>query len=572
MAITNADIAAIFNKVADLLEIKGENPFKVRAYRNAARTVENIGKSLVDLVNEGYDLTKLPGIGHDLSEYIKEIVTTGKFSKLQKLEKEIPSHLVDMLSIEGLGPKRIKVLYETLHVESMEDLRRAAESGEILKLPGFGPTLVEKILKGIRLAKKAGHRFRIDVAKNYAQDLVNYIKQIDGIIHIDVAGSYRRRKETVGDLDILVTAKDWDKVTEHFVKYSGIKEIVSKGPTRSTVILKSDLQVDLRSVPNESYGAALHYFTGSKAHNIAIRTRGVKLGLKINEYGVFKGEKRVGGEKEEDVFKSVGLPYIEPELRENRGEIEAAEAGKLPKLVKLDDIVGDLHMHTRYTDGKNSIEEMAEAAMKKGYKYIAITDHSKRVTVAKGLDEKRLLEQIEEIDKINEKLKNFTILKGIEVDILEDGSLDLSNDVLKELDVVVGAVHSKFKLSREKQTTRVLKAMDNPYFNILAHPTGRLIGSREGYDIDIEKILNHAKENGCYLEINAQPERLDLNDINAKLAKEMGIKMAISTDAHNIFSLDYMQYGVYQARRGWCEKEDILNTHSLKELKKLLKR
>ena len=572
MAITNADIAAIFNKTADLLEIKGENPFKVRAYRNAARTIENIGKSLAELVNEGYDLTKLPGIGHDLSEYIKEIVTTGEFSKLENLEKEVPPHLVEMLSIEGLGPKRIKILYEKLNVQSMEDLRRAAESGEILKLPGFGPTLVEKILKGIRLAKKAGKRFRIDIAKNYAEDLIKYLKEIEGIIHIDVAGSYRRKKETVGDLDILVTAKDWQKVTDHFVKYPQIKEIVSKGPTRSTIILKSDLQIDLRSVPNESYGAALHYFTGSKAHNIAIRSLGVKLGLKINEYGVFKGEKRVGGEKEEDIFKSVELSYIEPELRENRGEIEAAKIGKLPNLVKLSDIKGDLHTHTKYTDGKNSIEEMAKAALKKGYEYIAITDHSKRVTVAKGLDEKRLLEQIEEIDKINDKLKGITILKGIEVDILEDGSLDLSDDVLKRLDIVVGAVHYKFKLSRQMQTKRVLKAMDNPYFNILAHPTGRLIGQREGIDIDIEKILKHAKENNCFLEINAQPERLDLNDINAKLAKEMGIKMAISTDAHNIYTLDYMEYGVYQARRGWCEKEDILNTHSLKELKKILKR
>ncbi len=572
MAITNADIAAIFEKTADLLEIKGENPFKVRAYRNAARTLENIGKSLVDLVNEGYDLTKLPGIGHDLSEYIKEIIKTGKLSKLEELEKEIPAHLVEMLAVEGLGPKRIKTLYERLQVESMEDLRRAAQSGEILKIPGFGPTLVEKILKGIRLAKKTGERFRYDIAKNYAEDLAAYLKQIKGIIHIDVAGSYRRKKETVGDLDILAIAKNWDDVTNHFVKYEGIKEIVSKGPTRSTVILKSNIQVDLRSVPNESYGAALHYFTGSKAHNIAIRTMGVKLGLKINEYGIFKGAKRVGGEKEEDVFKSVGLPYIEPELRENRGEIEAAKAGKLPKLVKLEDIVGDLHVHTKYTDGKNSIEEMAMAAKERGYEYIAITDHSKRVTVAKGLDEKRLLEQIEEIERINEKLKGITILKGIEVDILEDGSLDLSDDVLKELDIVVGAVHSKFKLSQKKQTLRILKAMDNPYFNILAHPTGRLIGEREGYDIDIEKVLIHAKENRCYLEINAEPLRLDLNDINAKLAKEMGVKMAISTDAHNIFTLRFMEYGVNQARRGWCEKEDILNTYSLKDLKKILKR
>ncbi len=572
MAVTNAEIAAIFKKTADLLEIKGENPFKIRAYRNAARTIENIGKSISDLVKEGYDLTKLPGIGHDLSEYLREITTTGKFSKLEELEKEIPPHLVEMLAIEGLGPKRIKTLYEKLHIESMEDLKRAANSKEIEKLPGFGPTLVKKILKGIKLAKKAGERFRYDVAENYAKDLVEYLKKIEGIIFIEVAGSYRRKKETVGDLDIVIAAKNWDEVTNHFVKYEGVKEIVSKGPTRSTVILKSNLQVDLRSVPEDSFGAALHYFTGSKAHNIAIRKIGVKLGLKINEYGVFKGSQRVAGKSEEELYKSVGLCYIEPELRENRGEIEAAQEGKLPKLVTLEDIKGDLHIHTKYTDGKNSIEEMAKAAMNRGYEYIAITDHSKRVTVAKGLDEKRVLEQIVEIERINDKLKNITILKGIEVDILEDGTLDLSDDVLKNLDIVVGAIHFKFNLSREKQTKRILKAMDNPYFNIFAHPTGRLIGEREGYMFDIEKVFTYAKQNGCFFEINAQPERLDLSDIYVKMAKDMGIKMAVSTDAHNIFTLDYMKYGIYQARRGWCEKEDILNTNSLNSLKKLLER
>ncbi len=572
MAVTNAEIAAIFKKTADLLEIKGENPFKIRAYRNAARTIENIGKSISDLVKEGYDLTKLPGIGHDLSEYLKEITTTGKFSKLEELEKEIPPHLVEMLAIEGLGPKRIKTLYEKLHVESMEDLKRAANSKEIEKLPGFGPTLVKKILKGIKLAKKAGERFRYDVAENYAKDLVEYLKKIEGIIFIEVAGSYRRKKETVGDLDIVIAAKNWDEVTDHFVKYEGVKEVVSKGTTRSTVILKSNLQVDLRSVCEDSFGAALHYFTGSKAHNIAIRKIGVKLGLKINEYGVFKGSQRVAGKSEEELYKSVGLCYIEPELRENRGEIEAAQEGKLPNLVTLDDIRGDLHIHTKYTDGKNSIEDMAKAAMDRGYEYIAITDHSKRVTVAKGLDEKRVLEQIEEIEKINDKLQNITILKGIEVDILEDGTLDLSDEILKRLDIVVGAIHFKFNLSKEKQTKRILKAMDNPYFNILAHPTGRLIGEREGYMFDIEKVFSYAKQNGCFLEINAQPERLDLSDIYVKMAKDMGIKMAVSTDAHNIFSLDYMKYGIYQARRGWCEKEDIINTNSLNSLKKLLKR
>jgi len=573
MAITNSEIATIFKKVADLLEIKGENPFKVRAYRNASRTIENIAKPLSDLVKKGYDLTKLPGIGPDLSKHIKEIVKTGEYSKLKNLEKEIPSHLIDMLAIEGLGPKRVRIIYENLDIKSLDDLKRAAESGKLEKLPGFGPTLIKKILKGIKLAKKAGERFRYDIAQIYAEDIIKYLQNQDNenIIDIVVAGSFRRKKETVGDLDILVTAKNIKKVIDHFVNYNGIKEVVTKGTTRSTVILKSNLQIDLRSVPKESYGAALHYFTGSKSHNIAIRKIALKLGLKINEYGVFKDEKKIAGKSEEEVYRSVGLCYIEPELRENRGEIEAAKNNKLPNLIELSDIKGDLHIHTKYSDGKNSIEEIAKVAIKKGYEYIAITDHSKRVTVANGLDEKRVFEQIEEIDRVSEKL-NIAILKGIEVDILADGSLDLSDDVLKELDIVVGAIHYGFNFSKELQTYRVLKAMDNLYFNILAHPTGRIIGKRKEYDIDLEKIMEHAKDNGCFLEINSQPERLDLNDIDIKLAKDIGVKMGIFTDSHNIFCLDFMNYGINQARRGWCTKDEIINTSSLDELKKLLNR
>ncbi len=571
MAVTNSDIARMFNETADLLEIKGENPFKVRAYRNAARIVQNIAKPLKDLIEEGYELTKIPGIGHDLSEYIKEIVKTGKFSKLERLKSEIPPQLIDMLAIEGLGPKRIRTLYERLHITSMEDLRRAATAGKIEKLPGFGPVLVKKILKGIKLAKKAGERFRLDVAENYARDLVSYLRKIPGILTIEVAGSFRRKKETVGDLDILVTAENWEKVSDHFVKYEGIKETVSKGPTRSSVILDSGLQIDLRSVPKESYGAALHYFTGSKSHNIEIRKLALQKGLKINEYGVFKDEQKIAGATESEVYKAVGLDYIEPELRENRGEIEAVQKGDLPSLVEPDEIRGDLHIHTRYSDGANTIEEMAQAAIDRGYEYIAITDHSKRMSIAGGLDEKAVLKQIEHIQKLNQRYKGFKILKGIEVDILEDGSLDLSDEVLKELDLVVAAIHSKFSLSREKQTYRLLKAMDNPYFIIVAHPTGRLIAQRQPYDIDMQRVIEFAKERGVILEINAQPQRLDLNDIYIKMAKDAGVKMAISTDAHDLFSLEYMRYGLYQARRGWCERVDIVNTKSLSELEKFIK-
>ena len=569
MALSNSEISDIFNQMADMLEIKGANPFKVRAYRNAARTVQNLGKSLEDLVEGGMDLTKLPGIGHDLAEAIVEIIRTGKFSKLEALKKELPEGLDQLLAIEGLGPKRIRQLYDTFHITSLEELAKVAESGEIYNLKGFGPKLVEKILKGVQLAKKAGRRFRFDVAKPFAEGLKAYLREF-GVIKVEVAGSYRRRKETVGDLDILVVAENWEEVTEWFVRYEKVKEVVSKGPTRSTVILRNDLQVDLRSVAKESYGSALNYFTGSKAHNIRLRKMAVERGWKVNEYGIFEGEKRLGGEEEEDLYRLLGLCFIEPELREDRGEIEACLEGRLPKLITPQDIRGDLHMHSKWTDGHATIEEMAKAAKAKGYDYIAITDHSKHLTVAKGLDEKRLRQQIEEIDRLNERLEGITILKGIECDILEDGTMDLPDSVLKELDLVIGAVHYKFNLSKKEQTRRVVKAMQNPYVSILAHPTGRIIGHRNPYELDMGEIFRACKNEKVALELNAQPERLDIDDIYAKSAKEEGIEISIATDAHDIMSLDFMEYGVNQARRGWLEKEDVLNTRSLKDLGAIL--
>ncbi len=572
MALSNSEIADLFNQMADLLEIKGENPFRVRAYRNAARTVQNLGKSLETLLRNGMDLTRLPGIGSDLSDAIEEIVTTGKFSKLEALKKELPEGIDRLLAIEGLGPKRIRQLYDAFGITSLEELAKKAESGEIYTLKGFGPRLVEKILKGVRLAKKAGRRFRFDIARPFAEELRAYLMRLEGVQKVEVAGSYRRRKETVGDLDILVVAENWDDVSEWFVKFEKVKEVVSKGPTRSTVILRNDLQVDLRSVAGESYGSALHYFTGSKAHNIRIRKMAVERGWKINEYGLFEGRRRLGGESEEQMYALMGMAYIEPELREDRGEVEAAREGRLPKLVEPDEIKGDLHTHSTWTDGHATIRQMAEAAKERGYDYIAVTDHSRHLTVAKGLDEKRIRKQWEEIDALNEELEGIAILKGIECDILEDGSMDLPDTVLKELDIVLGAVHSRFNLSKKAQTRRVVKAMQNPFFHILAHPTGRIIGHRNAYELDMSEIFRACRGEGVFLEINAQPERLDLNDIYAKAAKEEGILLSIATDAHDPMSLDFMIYGIYQARRGWIEAEDLLNTRTLPELRRVLKR
>jgi DNA polymerase (family 10) len=573
MPVQNSDIADIFNKVADLLDIEGANPFRVRAYRNAARAVSNLPQNVSDMIESEKDLTQLPGIGKDLAGKIQEIVETGSLAQLEELEGKMSPELIKLMKVAGLGPKRVKALNRNLGVTNLKELKKAAQQGKVREIEGFGEKTEQAILEELaEVEGKQKERIKLREAEQRARPLVAYLEKTKGVKEITVAGSYRRRKETVGDLDILVTCKKGSEVMDRFVNYEDVRKVVSKGTTRSTIILRSGLHVDLRVVPQESYGAALHYFTGSKAHNIAVRTLGVKNKLKINEYGVFKGEKRIAGKTEKEVYDEVDLPYIDPELRENWGEVEAAQKGRLPDLVVLGDLRGDLHVHTKETDGRDSLEDMAQAAKERGYDYLAVTEHSKRVTMAGGMDAKRLGKQIREIDRLNGKLKDIVLLKGIELDILKDGSLDLPDDILKELDLTVCAVHYNRNLSKKQMTERIIRAMDNPYFNIFAHPTGRLINERRPYEVDLEKIMEAAKERGCFLEINAQPDRLDLSDRHCKMAKDMGLKLAVSTDAHSVSDLDLIRYGLDQARRGWLEPDDVINTRSLKDLKKILKR
>ena len=572
MPVHNADIAAIFEEIADLLEIENANPFRVRAYRNAARQLQGMGIPAADMVAKGEDLTELPGIGDDLAAKIKEMVETGQCQFLEKRRKKTPPTITELLKIPGLGPKRVGSLYHELDVYTLEQLARAARDGRIRALPGFGAKTEATILEAIQAHVTEQKRFKLAVAAQYAEPLRKYLEKIPGAKQVVVAGSYRRCKETVGDIDILIAATDAKRVMDRFVAYDEIKNVLAQGPTRATVMLKSRLQVDVRVVEEDSFGAALQYFTGSKAHNIEIRRLAQERQLKISEYGVFKGGKRIAGDTEESVYRAVGLPWIPPELRENHGEIEAARAGKLPRLVEFADLKGDLHAHTKATDGHGTIREMAEAAHARGLEYLAITEHSRRLTIAHGLDPQRLRKQLTEIDRLNGELKSITILKGIEVDILEDGHLDLPDDVLSELDLVVGAVHSKFNLSRAKQTERILRAMDHPHFTLLAHPTGRLLDSREPYDVDMLRIIRQARARGCFLELNAHPERLDLLDVYCQMARDEEVLVAINSDAHSIQDLDNLIYGVGQARRGWLEKKDVLNTRPLKLLLPLLRR
>ncbi len=572
MTVHNADIAEIFNRVAELLEMEDANPFRVRAYRNAAQTVEGLSKSVADMVQADETLTDLPGIGKDLAGKINEIVDTGTLSQLTKLERETPPELHEVLKLPGLGPKKVKALYKALNIDSLEALEAAAKAKKIQKLPGFGDKTESNILKELERDAGDEKRVRLTVAEQVAKSLVDYLQRSKGVKDIAVAGSFRRRKETVGDLDILATCKKESTIMDRFVDYEDVDTVVSQGITRSTVILVFGLQVDLRVLPQVSYGAALHYYTGSKAHNIAVRKIAQKKNLKVNEYGVFRKEKRVAGKTEAEVFKQADLAYIEPELREDRGEIQAARNNRLPELIRIADIRGDLHAHTKATDGKSSLTDMADAAKSHGYEYLAVSEHSQSLSVAKGFDAERLAEQIEEIDRLNEEMRDFRILKSIEVDILEDGSLDLPDSILKKLDITTCSVHRKFDLSRKKQTERILRAMDNPCFHILGHPTGRVINERAPYDVDMERLMEAAKERNCFMELNAQPERLDLNDIHCKTAKEMGVKIAICTDAHSVHELDNMRFGIGQARRGWLEPEDVLNTRGWKALKTLIAR
>ncbi len=574
MSIINSDtdIAADFYELAALLDLDNANPFRVRAYRNAARTIENLPIELADMIAQGQDLTEISGIGKDLAQKIIELVNTGKLPLLDELHKKIPVEIDDLMHIPDLGPKRIKQLYEKLNIKTLADLKQALENGKISKLDGFGDTIAARIQDAVQKKIHQEKRITYHHAKKALEPLLAYLEQMPQIKTITVAGSFRRGQDTVGDLDILAVTTDGKKAIDHFAKYSSAIKIMSQGEAKATIILRSGLQVDFRIIEAQSFGAALQYFTGSKAHNIDTRKIAVNKNLKLNEYGVFKKEKVIASKTEKEIYQAIDLEYIEPELRENRGEVEAAQQHKLPKLITLADIKGDLHCHTNTTDGHDTIEAMAQAAQQLGYEYMAITDHSQHVTIAGGMGANELKQQIKAVDKLNTKLKNFRILKSVEVDILEDGTLDLPDSILKELDFTVCAIHYKFNLSRDKQTERILRAMDNKYFNIFAHPTGRLINIREPYNIDMEKIIHAAKDRNCILEINSQPERMDLTDIHCKMAKDIGVKLAISTDSHSTATLDYMQYGINQARRGWIEAKDVINTLPLKKLLQLFSR
>jgi DNA polymerase (family 10) len=571
MLVHNADVATVFNQIADLLEIKGDNPFRIRAYRNAARTLNALASSVQTMVAEKRDLTVLPGIGIDLAGKIVEVVTTGTCALREQLHRLLPPSIHELLTVPGLGPKRVKTLYQQRNIQTLDQLYSSALNGQIRNVPGFGIRTEQRILEVIRTQRSKKKRYRLDLAEAVASSLLKYLRESADVKKVEIAGSTRRRQETVGDLDILISSSRPGMVVQRFVKFEEVAQILAQGITRASVVLRQGMQVDLRVVSNVSFGAALHYFTGSKAHSIAVRTLAQKQGLKMNEYGVFSDTRRIAAATEVAVFQAVGLPYIEPELRENRGEIAAGQAGKLPQLIHLKDLAGDLHSHTKASDGQNSLREMAIEAEKRGLSYLAITDHSSSLTVAHGLNAEGLTRQMDEIDQLNTELR-IRLLKGCEVEINEDGTLDLPDSVLGRLDIVVGAVHSKFGLSRERQTKRILRAMDHRCFTVLAHPSGRLILEREPYDVDMQQIILHARQRGCFLELNAQPGRLDLTDTYCMLAKNEGVLISVNSDAHSIFDFDDLRFGIGQARRGWLEKKDVLNTLPIGQLLQLKKR
>ena len=569
----NKSIADIFTEIADILDIQGENPFRIRSYRNAARTIGDLTENLENMVKAGGNPEEIPGIGKSMHEKIVEIVKTGKCQSLEELKKITPPGLTELLRLDGLGPKKVKLLYDELGVDSVDRLEKAAQAGRLRNLAGMGEKTEEKILKSVEQFRAGIGRFKLSIGFTYAGALERYLGDVPGVKRLDPAGSFRRRSETIGDLDILAICAKSSKVMDRFTAYGEVKDVIAKGETKSSIRLRNGLQVDLRVLDDESYGAALHYFTGSKAHNVAIRERAKEMGLKVSEYGVFRArdEKRLSGASEEEVFRAVGLPFIPPELREDRGEIAAAEEGKLPRLIDLADIRGDLQMHTVATDGKNSILEMAKKAKDLGYSYVAITDHSQAVRVAGGLNEKALARHLKEIDKANGEISGIRILKGVEVDILGDGTLDLKDQILKECDVVLGSVHSRFNLEEAEMTKRIIRAIKNPCVHILAHPTGRLILEREPYRVNLKEVMQAAVDHGVVLEINAYPDRLDLRDADARMARDMGARLAISTDAHSALQLEMMKFGVFTARRGWIEAKDVINTYPLDQMLKFLR-
>ena len=588
----NLDVARELTVLADLLEIQGANPFRIRAYRNAVNTIGGIGRSLPEMVAAGEDLTQFAGIGDSVAAHIVELVQTGSITRLREIEAQFPRTLVELMALGGVGPKKARKLFDTLGVKTVEDLGAALASGAVARIEGFGPKSITKLQEAVANLQKRAGRFKIDDAERFIAGLLDHMRRAPGATRLEVAGSLRRRRETIGDVDLLAECEgDGVPVAEHFMRFGGASRAEAAGPTKSSMVLASGLQVDLRVVPPESFGAALVYFTGSKEHNINIRTRAVRSALRVNEWGVFRvaddeaagaddaavdpGERfgeRVAGRTEESVYEALGLPWIPPELRENRGEVEAALEGTLPRLVELQHVRGDLQMHSTWSDGDVSIEEMARACIARGYEYMAITDHSQMMAMVGGLSPERARQQWAEIDEVRERLPEIDILRSVEIDILADGELDMPDDVLEELDIVVISVHSFMSQDKRTMTDRVLRAMSHPMVDILAHPTGRQINKREPFALDVEAVLEAAAELSVAVELNANPRRLDLKDTHVQRAKDLGVPVVISTDAHYVSELDNMRFGVDQARRGWLEPGDVLNTRSRRQLRKWLAR
>lgn len=572
----NKEIAALFGEIADILELQGANRFRISAYRRAAQTIDGISRDIAAIAADDM-LGEIPGIGRDLSAKIVEYLETGEIAFLAELRENTAPVLLDMLRVPGIGPKTAVLLYEALCVESLEELKTAALEHRIQGLPKIKAKTEENILKGIEFLERISGRVPIGEAYPIAEEVILELKKLKEVKKISTAGSLRRWRETIGDIDILVTSPKPEKVIKYFTHLDSVARVLAEGKTKGSVVTRGDIQIDLRVVTEESYGSALCYFTGSKEHNIRLREMAIRKKMKLSEYGVFKktkagAERRVAGKTEEDVYLKLGLPYIPPEIREDAGEIEAARKNALPELVTHKDIKGDLHFHSKWSDGIASLEEIAAAGKKRGYRYILISDHSKSLHIAHGLSEERLKKQIDEIENINSRMKNFRLLKGAEVDILPDGSLDLGDELLAELDIVIVAVHSKFKMKRDAMTERVITALEHPYAHILAHPTGRLIGARDAYEIDMDEVIRAAARNGAAIEINAHPMRLDLDSSNARKASEAGVMITIGSDTHNpAVEMGYMMYGVNVARRGWLTKNHIINTKSVPRLLALLR-
>lgn len=571
----NEKIAKTLSQLADLLEFTGANAFRLRAYRNGARVIKELPDSVASMIEAGEDLTKLDGIGKGVSEKCHELVETGGLQQLDEILTTVPKTVLDLLNVPKMGPKKAALLFNELGIATLDQLKAACEAEKVRELSGFGAKTEAAILEGIAIAAAANERILWASADKIAQRLREHMQGCNRVKQLEFAGSYRRGKETVGDLDMLVDSTDSTTVMDHFGSFDEITSVIARGDTKMSVRLENEFQVDLRVVPNDSFGAALQYFTGSKDHNVLVRGRAKQMGLKINEWGVYDTsgdeDRWIAGESESDVYETLGLPWFDPEIREARRELDWADESKLPKLVELDDIAGDLHMHTTATDGKASIEEMAEAAKARGLKYIAITDHSKRVTMANGLDGERLLAQWAEIDEINEQRDDdFLILKSIECDILEAGGMDLPDDVLAQADFVIASVHYGQNQPRQQITDRIIGALENPHVSMIAHPTGRLLNKREAYDVDIDAVFQAAKAHGKLLELNANPMRLDLNDVYLLAAKTHGIPIVINTDAHRVVGLDNMKYGIKQARRGCLTAGDVANTLPWEKMKSLI--